>query len=64
MRKSVSTQGENADLWTKVLARKCCMNLIKPATMLAPYKVAMHVKWFFSDWIQYGCQACEKGCLQ
>ena len=32
------------------------MNLIKPATVLAPYGVLMHEKWYF-NWIQYGRQA-------
>ena len=29
------------------------MNLIKHATVSAPYRVSMHVKWIF-NWIQYG----------
>ena len=35
------------------------MNSIKPATVLALYRVPMHMIWF-SDWIQYGRQACVK----
>ena len=39
------------------------MNLIKPATVLAPSRMSMHVKWF-SDLIQYDRQACVKECPQ
>ena len=38
LRKSVPTYGGKyrfEDLWTKVLPGNCCLNLIKPATVLA-----------------------------
>ena len=43
----------------------CCLielSLMKPATVLALYRVQMYMIWF-CDWMQYGCQACVKVSL-